>query len=174
MIAGRLLLHRHRMRAAIGISQSSMRRGGQYLTIASVLIESAFVYAGICTIFVILLQKKSPAVGWWNGLITAASVREFLLRTPEVLSIECCVQYLCQSWIILRIVLGTAISSTSVVTVKSTIQPIPSTGVSHSTGQGTDIGTEGEDPVWHRDKLSHLADSRLETNMELVRTVCSG
>jgi apolipoprotein N-acyltransferase len=74
------MLHRYRMQTAFGISQASMRGGGQYLTIVGVLIESAFVYAGVCTVFVILLHKNSPATGWWNGIVTAASVRVFALH----------------------------------------------------------------------------------------------
>jgi hypothetical protein len=76
MIVFRLLLHRHHMRAATGVVQSSNRGGKQYLSIVGILVESAFTYASICTVFLILFKINSPALEWWGSLLTVASVRE--------------------------------------------------------------------------------------------------
>jgi hypothetical protein len=76
MIAFRLLLHRRHMRVATGVVHSSSRGGKHYLSIVGILVESAFTYASICTVFLILFKINSPAVEWWASLMTVASVRE--------------------------------------------------------------------------------------------------
>jgi hypothetical protein len=99
MICVKLLSHKRQM---VNPAKAFKDNGVTYITIVGVLIESAAVYSGTCLIYVILTATSSPAAAWFGGVLSAASVSEpFLFNSQADLP-----QFLCQSWIILRVAMG--------------------------------------------------------------------
>jgi hypothetical protein len=82
MIGGRLLLHRRRTNKMFAASRSSHDAGKGYVTIVGILAESAVLYSSCCLIFVVFLQTNSPALNWWGGPLSAASVRGCVSEFP--------------------------------------------------------------------------------------------
>jgi hypothetical protein len=71
MICYKLLRHRRLMAHKSGAFRDHR---STYLSIVGILVESAVPYAACCWIWVILSITNNPAVDWFDGVITAASV----------------------------------------------------------------------------------------------------
>jgi amino acid transporter len=71
MICFKLLRHRRLMAHK---SDAFRDHRSTYLSIVGILVESAVPYAACCWIWVVLSITNNPAVDWFDGVITAASV----------------------------------------------------------------------------------------------------
>lgn len=69
-IAGRLLVHRYRI-----VSQLGRAHGHHYVSIATVVTESAAVYTGFLVIVIVANVLKSPALSLLEQMIVQIQVR---------------------------------------------------------------------------------------------------
>jgi hypothetical protein len=104
MICYKLLGRKHKMARQSGAFRDN---GVAYLSIVGILVESAVLYTAICWIWVGLSITNNPAIDWFDGILTAGSVR-FKHLLVSVCRWLTCLQFLNQSWIILRISMGQA------------------------------------------------------------------
>jgi hypothetical protein len=106
MIAGKLLLHRHRTRRH-SFTPSDGHRGDIYISAIGVLAESAALYTISTLTYVILDAYENPARTWWMGVMMSMSVSS-LPNFLEKHDIYSKYKFLSQALIILRITMGSA------------------------------------------------------------------
>jgi hypothetical protein len=71
MICFKLLRHKRRMD---GHGRAYHDSGAAYISIISILVESAAVYAASCVIWAVLSFTGNPAGLWFNGVVASAAV----------------------------------------------------------------------------------------------------
>jgi hypothetical protein len=72
IICFKLLRHKRQMSRQSGAFRDN---SAVYLSIVGILVESAMFYSACCWIWVGLIITNNPAIDWFDGILTAASVR---------------------------------------------------------------------------------------------------